>query len=464
MADPQFTGLPLDMQADYVANERRRKMSEALMLQSLKGQQGVQAGRFYVPPSPLSAVAQALQGYMGAKGQADADTGNAEIGKRYQGLMADEVKKYVDAGAGTPGSSETIMDEQANGGEGAVATINAPARPPMDAKTRITQAMVSQNPMLRAIGAKDYEALLKSAPGNMLGKIDPKDYTPESFAAFMAGGGAAVLKPRAKMEAGADGVYRDPYNIPPNTVVNDPNKPFSAPTTPGGGPVPNTVFQDYEKARQTAGAPNVSVNTADNPFLRGLGEASAKAFETGATQARGALDTINTVHQIRGALDTSGLQLGPGTSVQMLFNRIGEKFVGATADEKTRMAKGREIVQGLAQLELDAAKQMKGQGTITESEREIIRRAGSGDIDKVSNSEMNSLMTALEKVSRNKIKAHTGQLDGLRKQKNISPMVLAPFDIKMPPEYAPPGNASPAGRPALSPETQQLLDKFAPEQ
>ena len=52
----------------------------------------------------------------------------------------------------------------------------------------------------------------------------------------------------------------------------------------------------------------------------------------------------------------------------------------AGKDSKETLEKTRAAMQQMAQLELDAAAQMKGQGQITENERDIIRRAASGDI------------------------------------------------------------------------------------
>lgn len=445
--------LPPELAAEQGRLARRRRIADLLMQH---GMQPVQSTNPRAPVSWTQGLAQILHAYQGGRAMEDVDRGEKAIGQRYQQGLADEVRRVVQMRSGAPASSETIVDEEAAGGEGAPATINAPAVQG-DPRAAVMAALTSQYGPVREMGKADYAQLAKQGPQAMLSKIDPKDYTPDSFATFMATGNPAALRPRVKKEITPSGQVYDPYSVQQTDIKPDPNKPFSI--GPDGKPLANQPYQDYDKSARAASAPQVSVNTADNPFLRGLGEASAKAFETGATQARGALDTIGTVHQIRSALDTSGLQLGPTTKAQLFLSRIGEKFVGATATEQEKLSKARQIIQGQAQLELDAAKQMKGQGQITEAEREIIRRASSGDVDNMSNSEMRSLLDTLEKMSRIKIKAHNTQLDAMRKQKNISPMVLSPFDVQMPPEYKSP---SAGGRSALSPETEELLNRFAP--
>lgn len=75
---------------------------------------------------------------------------------------------------------------------------------------------------LFAINPKDAIALQQSlAKETPFGKIDAKDYTPESVRAFAASGDHSVLVPRVKMEF-QNGVAVNPYEAKPGSVVDSP--------------------------------------------------------------------------------------------------------------------------------------------------------------------------------------------------------------------------------------------------
>jgi hypothetical protein len=446
--------LPPELFAEQQRIARRQQIAD------LMTRQGMTPVTSSNPRSPVSWTQGLAQMYSAYRGGQEGDAAAADQSKlygRYQNLLADEVRRYMDSGQAKTVQPDPQEFEQSQ--DQGTATPQAATIPAKDARSRITEAMLSQNPMVRALGAKDYEALIKQSPNAMLGKIDPKDYTPESFTQFMTTGNAALLKPRVKKEINAaTGQVYDPYAVEQRDIAADPNKPFTL--GPDGKPVANDAFQRFELDKHERQAPKVSVNTADNPFLRGLGEEAAKAFSAKLSQAQGAVNTVRTVNQIRSALDTSDINVGPTTKAQMFLGRLAEKFGVAGADERERLGKARQVIQGLAQLELDAAQQMKGQGAITEPEREIIRRASAGDIDGMSTTELRTLLDVMDRSARYKIGSHRDQVAALKKNagSNVSPMVLAPYDIDMPVPYAAPAK----GRPAIDPRTQQLLDQFAP--
>ena len=60
------------------------------------------------------------------------------------------------------------------------------------------------------------------------------------------------------------------------------------------------------------------------------------------------------------------------------------------------------MVQGLAQQELDAAAQMRGQGSLTDSERKILTRAAAGD-QTLSAAEIRQALTTAQKTSRSRL-------------------------------------------------------------
>ena len=81
-------------------------------------------------------------------------------------------------------------------------------------------------------------------------------------------------------------------------------------------------------------------------------------------------------------------------------------IAGANADEVLRNTA--VVVQGLAQQELDAASQMRGQGSLTEAERAILRRAAGGD-KSLTAGELRVGLLAAQRSARARAESH-GQL------------------------------------------------------
>ena len=77
---------------------------------------------------------------------------------------------------------------------------------------------------------------------------------------------------------------------------------------------------------------------------------------------------------------------------------------------------------------------MKGQGQITENERDIIRRAASGDIS-MTLTELKTLTASLEKTARYRIERHNKNVQPLLANPNAA--ALAPFlTVPSPPQPA----------------------------
>lgn len=94
---------------------------------------------------------------------------------------------------------------------------------------------------------------------NPFGKIDPKDYTQASIAAFSATRNPADLVASRKKDV-VNNQAVDLHNTPEGRIFDNinPNQPFNL---VGGKPSANTAFQQYEVGKARAGASSVSVNT-----------------------------------------------------------------------------------------------------------------------------------------------------------------------------------------------------------
>jgi hypothetical protein len=158
---------------------------------------------------------------------------------------------------------------------------------------------------------------------------------------------------------------------------------------------------------------NVNVSSAEKKFGEGLGTATAAAVENTLNKARSAQNTLSTIATIK-PLIKGEVFAGPLSESEATISRLGAKFGITSGSTQEKLNATAQAMQGLAQLELQAADAMKGQGAITDFERALIGRAAGGDLAKLTQKEVLGLLGALEKVSNRTISRHTNVLKNLR--------------------------------------------------
>ncbi len=211
---------------------------------------------------------------------------------------------------------------------------------------------------------------------------------------------------------------------------------------PVGHPYRKVYDDAIRKASTHQPATSVNVNT-EKPLLNSVAAGLGKQIDDSLAAARAAIPAIGTAQRLMAAVDSGKIVSGPGASFRVAGLQIGQMLgvgggTGAEILQNTRSA-----IQSMAQAELDAAQQMKGQGQITESERDIIRRAASGKIDDLTGPEIKLLAQSMEKTARYKIKSHESNVGALKNMKGAEPLI--PFyQVQEPPTYSAPGGG-PAG-------------------
>jgi hypothetical protein len=147
---------------------------------------------------------------------------------------------------------------------------------------------------------------------------------------------------------------------------------------------------------------NVEVKMPGNQqFLAGVGTDVSKTLTDLTAGARSANETLTNIDRMLPALDKA--IVGPGADYRTTMLRIGQQLNIAGADVNEQLANTRIVVQGLAQQELDAAAQMRGQGGLTEGERGILRRAAAGD-QTLSAAEIKQALSTGQKTARYRLK------------------------------------------------------------
>ncbi len=175
---------------------------------------------------------------------------------------------------------------------------------------------------------------------------------------------------------------------------------------------PSGVVQYDETTRKfevTGRDPVTNINTGGGKLSDVLSTNAANQLNESYTQANAALGTLNTVNSVRPLLEQE-LFNGPLSGSAMFVSRLGQSL-GVGGESSQEMLQNTVLaMQGLAEFELLAAQAMKGQGTITENERALIRRASAGDLATMTQGEVTELMGALEKTANYRINSHENRL------------------------------------------------------
>jgi hypothetical protein len=191
---------------------------------------------------------------------------------------------------------------------------------------------------------------------------------------------------------------------------------------------------------------NVEVKMPGNQqFLAGVGGDVSKTLNELTMGARTANDSLANIDRILPALDKA--IVGPGADYRTAMLRIGQQLNVAGADANEQLANTRAVVQGLAQRELDEAKQTSGQGSLTGPEREMLRKAAAGD-QTLSAAEIKQALSTAQKVARNRLAV---QQDYLQRASN-----LPGFEQFAPMYKVTPYGSGGGGNPLLNAIDQQL--------
>jgi hypothetical protein len=146
-------------------------------------------------------------------------------------------------------------------------------------------------------------------------------------------------------------------------------------------------------------APKTQVDVkmpGNQEFLKGVGGDISATLKEMTAGARSANESLINIERMLPALDKA--IVGPGADYRTTMLRIGQQLGVAGADANEQLANTRIVVQGLAQRELDEAAQMRGQGSLTGPEREILRRAAAGD-QTLSAAEIRQALSTAQKVA-----------------------------------------------------------------
>lgn len=433
---------------DYEAQieqAKRRALQYGQQAQT-QAPQGQMVGGRFIAPNALQYIAAALRAGGGMVGEQMANQEAARLGQEKQQAMVQALKNFGQMAQGTPENAPgdgmgPTMPAQAPNMMGAYqGLLNAP-----DAGLRQmgTQGMMT-------LAQQQAEASRKAQEQRRIMGILQGVKTPQE--ALSAGVPSEIVKNffesknwgRDKVQfkdIGGQLVPVTEYGDTPQGVqpISKTGNPFSdlVVRNTSGNIVPNAPLVGVKTGIAKAGAAktNVSVNMPDKKFYEGLGSAVSSQIESAHGQAVAAAKTLENANMIAASLDKA--IVGPLANQRMTLAQIGEVLGVGGKDSREVLQNTRSAMQGLARQELAAAGQMKGQGQITESERSILRKAESGQINEMTRPEIETFVQAIRKTARGRIAAHQSNMQRLRQDPQAQTVVdyldvQAPDDVPLP--------------------------------
>jgi len=179
------------------------------------------------------------------------------------------------------------------------------------------------------------------------------------------------------------------------------------------------------KLRQAGAATSttkVQVDTGEKARVGPVNKDIVDRLSAKTVQAETANQTLMNVDRILPALDKA--ITGPLADYRTTLTRVGQ-YMGITGkDTNEILSNTQNVVQGLAQQELNAASYTQGQGTLTGPEREMLKRSAAGD-QNMSSAELRTALIAAQKMAnyrlddQEKFLGKTIKLPGMEEYRDI---------------------------------------------
>lgn len=392
---------PLDQysnpyQPEILGMDRQRKLAEMLIAQGQQQPQGQMVGGRYIPVAPTQNLANLVNTALGAYGMYQADQKALDLANR---IRQGEIEAFADfekTRRGTPAVEGGIY-----GPDNKLTMQTTPDMfgPNMELNPQYRRvapvAGVAPNPQAAYANLYYNPKASPKLREMALNKLvaDPESFTLSEGAVRYERQPDGSLKPVATGPEKSSSDYKD-YLI----ASRDPINPFRG------------SFLEYQTTLKKAGAPSVSVSTA-NKFATGFaGKASEGAYNL-AEQAYAAPQVIENAKRTIELVD-SGAMTGPAANVALQAAKI---LNVAGANNQDTIAKTELLFanRGKAMLGSIKASGLAGSQGLTEGERKFLTQAEGGTItlDKETLKAMATLEIKLAVQAQKRWNAQASKMD-----------------------------------------------------
>ena len=178
----------------------------------------------------------------------------------------------------------------------------------------------------------------------------------------------------------------------------------------------NPAFTDWLTSQKRAGATNVS-NKTEVKMGEGVAAQVGPMVKDSKIQAGGAVKMFDAADRIEKAISSNQVSTGPFTTQVQTVKQLVQK-IGGGNDDGIRQT--RQVIKSLAQMAVEARKQLQGQGQVTESESAAVAKADAGDINDLTIGELKDLATLTKRAAHYTAKSHQELLTGLGESETTS--------------------------------------------
>lgn len=372
----------------YAADEaeilRRQQMAQALQAQSMQPLGDTQmAGGVAIRRSPLEGLAQMGKAASASAQLRDVDERRRALQERQQQDLIGDTRALVAGLRGRPAG----MDEDAAGNVTPMPEIRA---------GQLDPGVIGQlrTPMMQQAALQQIMAGMLRSPNDMLAKINPKDYTPQSFQQFMQSGNPAALQAVPEYATVGNNLVPKPVSgqVPAGglqPVYTAPEKDEAAkfnailtgagidPTSPQG----QALFKSLAMKTATHQPPNQVVTNVSTEkkygeqFAGQIAQADA-AMRDAAIKAPDLAERSNNVRKL---LSSGNVITGTGADFRLQFAKAAQLAgIGNGTASDTE-----QVATSLAQNTLDAIKASGlGSGSgFSNADRDFLEKAVGGKIN-----------------------------------------------------------------------------------
>jgi hypothetical protein len=286
-------------------------------------------------------------------------------------------------------------------------------------KMQALQMQQAQMQIAQMQAAQQKQTQADNMRGGFLNSIDPSVGPAMEFnpAAAMRAGLSApeieTLSPQARKPLIVGNTVLDPQTFKP--LYQEPQKPAELPSAVreyeyAKGQGYQGTFEQFQTGLKKAGATNIGMPKIDIKMGESVAGQIGPMAKDSRIQVQGAVGMFDSADRIQKALDSGKVSAGPLTTQIQTVKQLIQK-VGGGNDEGIRQT--RQVIKGLAQMSVEARKELAGQGQVTESEAAAVAKAESGDINDLTTGELQDLVTLTKRAAHMRAKSHQGIIESM---------------------------------------------------
>jgi hypothetical protein len=417
-----------DYESEAASLDKREAMLRAMMQGGLAPMETTQIGGVAGARHPLEAVAKIAQAYMAGRGIKSVDSKRQQMQGRYAADLRSGLDKFLEGSTTQPGKQPDVTGNNPSAFVAGGQLDEQGAA--MKRRQAIIEAMASNHPVLRQVGATAFSGLGKEqmSQKDWLGLADKFD--PQSVLEAQRTGDTSRLRPKKQTHVVNNQIVQvDGSAAQPLGDFGDKYSPVGRIATgPDGKPVIGQTDLRSGKANfAPGGGTTVNVDTqgtAEKAFAKGLAEERAKVITKSYEKAQGVPQTIATLDEAANALQ-AGIKSGQTAEVALVMSKLSKSFGLGEVDPS--IANTEEFRAKMANSVLEILKTLR---PASDKDVEYAEKAAGGKIT-LDDQTMLRLVNSAKAAGVNTWLGHARLLDKNRDASGALPQDISTFEVPL---------------------------------